>query len=1814
MTTALRHWIFRLLLLGFTTALAQAQTTYRAIPMDCGGWFSGFAIHSSGRLYGFGDVFGMWRSDNAGQSWQYLQGDFTTFDTFVNGAAVAAGNADTVAFLSGVSPTNGKLFKSIDGGATWSNPLSGLALRRDRGATPLFFHPASDNEIWLASARAGLTGKLWRTIDGGVNWSKMGGTTFDTVTPTTIYAHPSYPDQIFVGGIDTTAALSGLYVSTDRGATFTLVWNNGGQNNPAYPTNPPLVTSIVRRSDGIGYFAANIGGFRLTASNYASAATYTATATVSRVNGAGPVNCAVLPNGDFITGDNGQYLKKSTDGGLNWSTINTTLSTPPTPAWTTPTALSAPAPGRDHIVIDPTNSSRWFMTGGKSPVISLDSGATWNYPPILNGLAGVPTYKTRFPRGAPDMALIPCSDQGLFTVTDGGLSGNVATSPRASIDEHFTFHEVLTSDDGQTLIAAGVQQGINRTAILRSTNGGTSWSQLDLTNAGLPVSYEGITRAVAAPGSTTDFLVLLGYTDKSGEPNNPGLYRTTNGGTSFNKVTGIPDGVSTGERYHHENSWLETDGINTNTRYLSLRSSNVLSARGFWRSTDGGSTWAMTPSQPYGAQSYIDCMAVDRSVAGRVWISNGGAGLRRSDNGGDSWNSVGSFIGALRIDAAYGRVAVWGRLAGDTWNKLYYSPDNGVSWSEKTGTGQRFANLSDLAVDPNRAGQIWVSGISINLVNPPSAPSAPPPALPTNFAATLAGLQANLSWTDNANDESGYAIEVRVGSATTFTLLDTTAANATTYSHTGLLDSVTYAYRIRALKAADGVNSAYTAIVSVTPPASTLPLAPSALATNALSASQILISWADNAYNETGTQVERSTAPDSGFTLLTTTAANTSSYTNTGLGEGVRYYYRVRSANGLGNSAYTAAVSGVTSINPPTNLITTSTSDLAIGLAWADNTTVETAYSIERSTSSGHSFTQIATTAANATSYTDNTVATGITYYYRVSALNAVATSGYTEEITVLASNYQPPALHEPFNYSLSPASVVGRTYTGTGANGNWALPEGSTTIQDTLLAGSLVAGRITGTGNQIRLPNTPSIGFLDLDLAETTLALIHPPASGSRTFWVSLIARSPNTLTTRPTAFNFSTQTGSSPISLGLYSDNNARYSLNFGNGAATTSSNNAIVANTTYLYIAKITASDTDGDATNGFEKLEGRLWQYPAASLPPLTEPTTGGLYRSPKTVASTRISNIELYSGCTSASDSKFTFDDLRIGSTYAQVALPPPPTGPSGLSASVTATTVTLTWTDNATDETAYRVLRATSPSGPFTEIASLAANTTSHTDTGLTPGTTYYYRVVASNSSGNSSAASTTATPVAPVVPTITASQSTTGVTGTALTYTIQTTGTPISYAHVSGTLPPGITLNTSTGLLSGTPTQAGTFTPGFTATNAGGTSPTVVVTLTIITPPPGIDYSFNTSQANFENTFNETTGWGPLWNAAAGLGGTGGLATDSTDRASLLPTSLITFTTAGQAVDLSIAFKARVTSGTTNTAGGEGLSLGLNRIDTPLLVSGGYLVASIGEASTNSLTSALASNSRNNASGTTVATTDTAALTLVDNDWYALDATVTYNGSNNFTVVMNLYGLGASGTATPVLLDTYTISHTALDSLVNTPLYAGFQGRSAGGVGGVRAFDDFYAGLPSALATFRTTHGLAADGSQDLLKPAADGMANLLKYAFNMIGSGTGQASTLATPNAAILTASGSAGLPLVGVDGSGKLTLTYIRRKAASSPSPGITYAVEFSDALATWAVNPSATESVTSLDATLERVTVTDSVVGPAKRFTRVKVTTP
>jgi GH25 family lysozyme M1 (1,4-beta-N-acetylmuramidase) len=89
--------------------------------------------------------------------------------------------------------------------------------------------------------------------------------------------------------------------------------------------------------------------------------------------------------------------------------------------------------------------------------------------------------------------------------------------------------------------------------------------------------------------------------------------------------------------------------------------------------------------------------------------------------------------------------------------------------------------------------------------------------------------------------------------------------------------------------------------------------------------------------------------------------------------------------------------------------------------------------------------------------------------------------------------------------------------------------------------------------------------------------------------------------------------------------------------------------------------------------------------------------------------------------------------------FVYAAPPAPPADPSGLTATaVSASQINLAWTDNSANENNFVVSRSTVAGGPYTDIATVAANSTSYNNTGLAASTTYYYVVRAINGGGSS--------------------------------------------------------------------------------------------------------------------------------------------------------------------------------------------------------------------------------------------------------------------------------------------------------------------------------------------------------------------------------------------------------------------------------------------------------------------------------------------
>lgn len=199
--------------------------------------------------------------------------------------------------------------------------------------------------------------------------------------------------------------------------------------------------------------------------------------------------------------------------------------------------------------------------------------------------------------------------------------------------------------------------------------------------------------------------------------------------------------------------------------------------------------------------------------------------------------------------------------------------------------------------------------------------------------------------------------------------------------------------------------------------------------------SQIDLYWQDNTNNETGFFIERSN-DNVTFAGLTTTGANTTTYSDRGLSSGSTYYYRVR-AVGFGLTSGIAGPTGtMTYFTPPaapTNLSILSRTTNRIDIGWTDNSNNETGFYLYSSTA-GVTYDLISTENAGITLYAHKDLTSGTTYYYKVNAFNPGGTSDFAGPTSAMTLQLAPTA-PTGFTASSIGTNSVTLSWTDTATN-----------------------------------------------------------------------------------------------------------------------------------------------------------------------------------------------------------------------------------------------------------------------------------------------------------------------------------------------------------------------------------------------------------------------------------------------------------------------------------------------------------------------------------------------------------------------------------------------------------------------------------------------------------------------------------------------------------------------------------------------------------------------------------------------------------
>ena len=189
--------------------------------------------------------------------------------------------------------------------------------------------------------------------------------------------------------------------------------------------------------------------------------------------------------------------------------------------------------------------------------------------------------------------------------------------------------------------------------------------------------------------------------------------------------------------------------------------------------------------------------------------------------------------------------------------------------------------------------------------------------------------------------------------------------------------------------------------------------APIALTAVAVSTNQINLSWTNHSDDVAGLHVERSLSPKGPWKRVINVPANASSCANAGLTAATTYYYRVMANDSPYSTVASATTLSGTTDGAPGNLTATPTSSNQIDLSWSDNAGDITGFKIERCEGKGCSnFTEIASVAANTTSYQNADLTALTSYSYRVRAYKDSSHYAYSKTVSATTSrNTVPPSV-----------------------------------------------------------------------------------------------------------------------------------------------------------------------------------------------------------------------------------------------------------------------------------------------------------------------------------------------------------------------------------------------------------------------------------------------------------------------------------------------------------------------------------------------------------------------------------------------------------------------------------------------------------------------------------------------------------------------------------------------------------------------------------------------------------------------------------
>lgn len=609
-----------------------------------------------------------------------------------------------------VCSADGGLWKSTNGGLSWTSNTDKLA--SVIGCTDLAIDPNNPDIMYLATGdafgMATYSVGILKTIDGGNTWNTTG-----LSIPMAAYRTIG---RILIDPTNTSTILaatsSGIYRSTDAGATFTLAQAGGFKDMEFKPGDPNVVytsgveffrstdngqtwakvTSVLPASTNVSRIAIAVTPaapdnvyliIGLPAPNYGTEGYYRSTNSgASFVKNGAPdlgsqqwydLAIAVSPtNADEIILGGQTDFKRSTNGGNSW-------------------AQNGAGTHVDYHDIVFTSGTQYYMTCDGGIYKTTNNGSSWSN--LSNGLEIAQMYGFGQSTTNPNLLIQGWQDNG--TNRYNGASWQHIMGG----DGMLCFID-RTNDNNMW---ASYQNG----GLQRSTNGGntwqgatsgineagpwvTPWLQDPVTSTTLYAGFSNIFRSTNSGASWTKISTFSNTSEVSSIAISPannqviwaakanGLYRTTNGGGTWTQMTGVPSGTITGIACSNTDAnkvWITYSGFNSTNKVF--------------HSADQGATWtnksATIPNVP------VNCIVYTDNSNDAVYIGTD-LGIFYKDNTLNVWepfwNNLPNVI-VTQLSIFY------------PTNKLRASTYGRGMWESDLWTGGSFAPTAAFAVNAN---------------------------------------------------------------------------------------------------------------------------------------------------------------------------------------------------------------------------------------------------------------------------------------------------------------------------------------------------------------------------------------------------------------------------------------------------------------------------------------------------------------------------------------------------------------------------------------------------------------------------------------------------------------------------------------------------------------------------------------------------------------------------------------------------------------------------------------------------------------------------------------------------------------------------------------------------------------------------------------------------------------------------------------------------------------------------------------------------------------------------------------------------------